>query len=247
VVGNFKPKNPSKPVRPVTAPPGGVRRFNDPVQPTTGPGASLNPNGMGGAAVTTPSTVAAMPAPPDWLAMAKADPRFLLANPAFASQENQAMVDFGYVRNPDGSLRESTAAENPYSPLVGMRQQMTVDNANLGANAAAHGTLFSGGTISGAQGLAQGLERNIFANQQRYNERQAGITRDRDTLLSDIMSGLLGDVDELAQPAPAPPAAAAPAKPVAKPKPAGSVKPKPKPKAKKPKGPTETASQKGKK
>jgi hypothetical protein len=167
--------------------------------------------------------------------MAQVDPRFLLQNPAFASQENAADVQYGYVVDPTtGVRREATAAENPYSPLVAMRQQMMRDNASMGARAAASGTLFSGGTLSTAQGLAQGLEKNIFGNQSAHDAARFAATQSRNQLISDIVGGYLADPDRYAQPTPAaatPPPAQLPATPGAKPAPKPAAKPKPKPKA----------------
>lgn len=144
------------------------------------------------------------------MALAKADPRFLAMNPQFAAQENANMARYGYVKGPDGKYREATAAENPYSPIVGWREGFKGDFANLQGNQAARGILFSGGNVSQSKGLAEGVERNIFKNQIDFNDADLAIGANRNNLINSIISDMLEHPEDYAQQPAAEPVAPAP-------------------------------------
>lgn len=208
-------------------PPGNADPGHHPYDPNnTGPGDSTTPVSPADPAQASPTP--GVPAPPaqiDWDAIVRGDPEYIARLAALTRQRHDALVQFGDASGVPGA-DDATAAEaanNPYSVVALLRQQLGQNERNLTNAANAHGVLFSGTQAQNATNEANAGVQRSFDARQRLLSMLGGYTDQQNQAYYDVYNRVAanppGSPVAAAPAAPAPveppPPAAPPASPIA--------------------------------
>jgi hypothetical protein len=173
------------------------------------------------------STGPAAPPAIDWDAIVRGDPEYIARLAALTRQRHDALVQFGDASGVPGA-DDATAAEaanNPYSVVALLRQQLGQNERNLTNAANAHGVLFSGTQAQNQANEANAGVQRSFDARQRLLSMLGGYTDQQNQAYYDVYNRVAANppgspvapaAPAAAPPdAPLPPATAVPASPIA--------------------------------